>query len=118
MMASPPFITKAGCSSSATSIIGIFENATIFIPNAFSPDGNELNQYFQIEGNKIDPSDFSMQIFNRWGELIFLSNSIDTHWNGTYNGLKSPDGVYVWKIKYRDLNGIDYEEYGHVTLLR
>lgn len=88
----------------------------IYVPNAFTPDGDRFNNTFFAVVHNV--SEFEMYIFNRWGELIFVSNSIDTHWTGTYNGLKSPDGVYVWKIKYRDLNGIDYEEYGHVTLLR
>lgn len=112
---------EAGCSSSATSIISIFENATIFIPNAFSPDGNELNQYFQIEGNKIDPSDFSMQIFNRWGELIFESNNIEIGWNGNYgpNNTAAPSGVYTYQVRYR-FDGMQESKtiQGHLSLLR
>ncbi|MEY3100442.1 MAG: hypothetical protein RIS63_1344, partial [Bacteroidota bacterium] len=112
---------EAGCSSSATSIIGIFENATIFIPNAFSPDGNELNQYFQIEGNKIDPSDFSMQIFNRWGELIFESKNIAFGWDGTYtqNNYAAPSGVYTYQVRYR-FDGMQDSKtiQGHFCLLR
>jgi gliding motility-associated-like protein len=112
---------EAGCSSSATSIIGIFENATIFIPNAFSPDGNELNQYFQIEGNKIDPSDFSMQIFNRWGELIFESKNIAFGWDGTYteNNYSAPSGVYTYQVRYR-FDGMQDSKtiQGHFSLLR
>lgn len=112
---------EAGCSSSATSIIGIFENATLFIPNAFSPDGNELNQYFQIQGNKIDPSDFSMQIFNRWGELIFESNNIEIGWNGHYgpNNTAAQSGVYTYQVRYR-LNGMQESKtiQGHFSLLR
>ena len=112
---------EAGCSSSATSIISIFENATIFIPNAFSPDGNELNQYFQIVGNKIDPSDFSMQIFNRWGELIFESNNIEIGWNGNYgpNNTAAPSGVYTYQVRYR-FDGMQESKtiQGHLSLLR
>ena len=112
---------EAGCSSSATSIISIFENATIFIPNAFTPDGNELNQYFQIEGNKIDPSDFSMQIFNRWGELIFESNNIEIGWNGNYgpNNTAAPSGVYTYQVRYR-FDGMQESKtiQGHFSLLR
>jgi gliding motility-associated-like protein len=112
---------EAGCSSSATSIIGIFENATIFIPNAFSPDGNELNQYFQIKGNKIDPYDFSMQIFNRWGELIFESKNIAFGWDGTYtqNNYAAPSGVYTYQVRYR-FDGMQDPKtiQGHFSLLR
>jgi gliding motility-associated-like protein len=112
---------EAGCSSSATSIISIFENAAIFIPNAFTPDGNELNQYFQIEGNKIDPSDFSMQIFNRWGELIFESNNIAFGWNGNYgpNNTAAPSGVYTYQVRYL-FDGMQESKtiQGHFSLLR
>ena len=112
---------EAGCSSSATSIIGIFENATIFIPNAFTPDGNEHNQRFQIEGNKIDPSDFSMQIFNRWGELIFESKNIAFGWDGTYtqNNDAAPSGVYTYQVRYR-FDGMQDSKtiQGHFSLLR
>ena len=112
---------EVGCSSSATSIIGIFENATIYIPNTFTPDGNELNQYFQIEGNKIDPSDFSMQIFNRWGELIFESKNIALGWDGTYtkNNYAAPSGVYTYQVRYR-FDGMQDSKtiQGHFSLLR
>jgi gliding motility-associated-like protein len=112
---------EAGCSSSATSIISIFENATIFIPNAFSPDGNELNQYFQIEGNKIDPSDFALQIFNRWGELIFESKNIEIGWTGYYgpNNASAPSGVYTYQVRYR-FDGMQDSKtiQGHFSLLR
>jgi gliding motility-associated-like protein len=60
-----------------------------------------------------------MRIFDRWGELIFESKDINQGWNGTYNGENSPDGVYVWKIRYVDIeNQIPQEIIGHVTLLR
>ncbi|MFM7643408.1 MAG: gliding motility-associated C-terminal domain-containing protein [Sphingomonadales bacterium] len=112
---------QAGCTSSATSIIGIFENATLFIPNAFTPDGNSLNQYFQIEGTKIDPSDFSMQIFNRWGELIFESKNIEIGWNGYYgpNNTAAQSGVYTYQVRYR-FDGMQETETirGHFSLLR
>ena len=88
----------------------------IFVPNAFTPDGDDHNNTFFAVVNNV--SEFEMMIFNRWGELIFVSNSVDTHWDGTYAGEKSPDGIYVWKIKYTDLNGLSYDLIGHVALLR
>ena len=112
---------EAGCSSSATSIIGIFENATIFIPNAFTPDGSALNQYFQVSGNNIDPGDFSLQIFNRWGELIFESNNIEIGWDGNYSqkNFAAPSGVYTYQVRYR-FDGMQDSKtiQGHFSLLR
>jgi gliding motility-associated-like protein len=88
----------------------------IFVPNTFTPDGDEYNNTFFAVAHNV--SEFHMLIFNRWGEIIFESTSIDQHWSGNYNGHQALDDVYVWKIKYADLNGIEYELVGHVTLLR
>ncbi len=102
------------CSASAD--VQIIFDPLVYVPNAFTPDGDTYNNTFFAVVNNV--SEFEMLIFNRWGELIFIANSIDDHWDGTYNGQNSPDDVYVWKIKYKDLNGIKYELIGHVTLLR
>jgi gliding motility-associated-like protein len=100
----------------ATGDVQIIFDPLIYVPNAFTPDGDTYNNNFYAVINNV--SEFKMYIFNRWGELIFIANSVDQQWDGTYNGNKCLDDVYVWKIKYRDLNGIDYELIGHVTLLR
>ncbi|MGV6860542.1 MAG: DUF7948 domain-containing protein [Putridiphycobacter sp.] len=96
--------------------VEIIFDPLIFVPNAFTPDGDTYNNTFYAQANNI--SQFEMLIFNRWGELIFIANSIDQHWDGTYNGIESPDDVYVWKIQYQDLQGIEYQITGHVVLLR
>lgn len=101
---------------SVTGEVQIIFDPLIYVPNAFTPDGDSYNNYFYAVVSNI--SEFEMLIFNRWGELIFVSKSVDDYWNGTYNGIKSPDGVYIWKIKYKDLNGTENELIGHVTLLR
>jgi len=88
----------------------------IFVPNAFTPDGDQFNNTFYAVANNV--SEFEMLIFNRWGEIVFQSQSIYQQWTGQYKGHKALDDVYVWKINYRDLNGIAYQLIGHVTLLR
>ena len=88
----------------------------IFVPNTFTPDDDEFNNTFYAVINNV--SEFQMLIFNRWGEIVFQSENIDQHWTGDYNGHKALDDVYIWKIKYKDLNGINYELIGHITLLR
>jgi len=88
----------------------------VFVPNTFTPDNDQFNNTFFAVANNI--TEFEMLIFNRWGEIVFQSESIHQHWTGTYNGHKALDDVYVWKIKYKDLNGINFELIGHVTLLR
>jgi len=103
-----------GCKVSKDILINF--DPIIFVPNAFTPDGDQFNNSFFATANNV--AEFEMLIFNRWGELIFTGQSIYDEWNGYYAGRLVEDGVYVWKIKYSDLNGINYELYGHVTLLR
>ena len=59
-----------------------------------------------------------MSIFDRWGELIYYTENIDEPWDGTYRDLPVEVAVYVWKIRFYDVNGDDHDYYGHVTLVR
>lgn len=91
---------------------------TLYIPNAFTPDADEHNRYFRTAGSFI--KFFHMDIYNRWGELVFSTDDIDTHWDGTYGGKICPQGVYTYVVKYaHDLNTDDkLTKAGHVNLLR
>ena len=72
----------------------------MYIPNAFSPNGDGRNDYFiprELLSSGI--KEFSIKIFNRWGELIFKTNSVDGRgWDGSYGGKKQPLGVYIYMI--------------------
>jgi gliding motility-associated-like protein len=91
----------------------------LYVPNAFTPEGDGHNEVF-VPVTSCDLFQYELMIFNRWGELIFETTTINDYWDGTYKGLLSQDGVYVWKITYR----FDAEvaetttKYGHVVLLR
>ena len=61
---------------------------------------------------------FKLEIFNRWGELIFETKDIQGGWNGTYNGVAVQSGTYTWKVTYKDLEGFDYQAAGHINVLR
>ncbi|HRE97052.1 MAG TPA: gliding motility-associated C-terminal domain-containing protein, partial [Flavobacteriales bacterium] len=92
---------------------------TIYAPNAFTPDGDGRNDIFFVTGEGFDPTRFEFFIFNRWGEVIFQSESAANGWNGMHNGQKAKNDVYVWKIKSKDQwTGQKFETYGHVTLIR
>ena len=73
--------------------------AVLFIPNAFSPNGDGLNDTFGAIGEGI--TEYNIQIFNRWGELIFESNDMRTRWDGKHRNEIVPMGVYVYKISAR-----------------
>lgn len=106
------------CPDTATDIIVILPEFTFFVPNAFTPDGDGINDTFFGKGEYIE--DFEMYIFDRWGENIFTSNSMNNSWDGTYRGSEQPKpDVYVYKIKVKDSIKGDYHFYeGHVTLVK
>jgi gliding motility-associated-like protein len=110
-----------GCSDTLTGIITVFENYTLFIPNSFSPDGNEFNNLFSVYGYGIETNNFQLAIYNRWGELIFVSKDPAKGWDGSYGktGEMSPIGIYTYKLNYQ-LKNQDQPKviYGHVNLIR
>jgi gliding motility-associated-like protein len=61
---------------------------------------------------------FDFRVYNRWGEELFYSQDANIGWNGTYNGKKCPDGVYVFLLKLKDNNGLLKIYRGTFTLLR
>lgn len=109
------FYDENGCT--AEDEVAVKYDPFIYVPNTFTPNANGINEFFFALGVNI--KDFKMEIFNRWGELIFTANSLSEQWDGTYAGLPCPDGVYTWKITYGDIFTDDrHELVGHVTLLR
>ena len=87
-----------------------------FIPNAFSPNDDNLNDTFKpmIMGIK----KYYFSVFNRWGEEIFKTENTDVGWDGMYYGSKAPIGAYVYLIRYRDVKGIEKSFNGKVVLVR
>ncbi len=110
-----------GCVDSTTQLLPLVENVIYYVPNAFTPDGNEFNQTFQpVFTTGFDPSGFEMLIFNRWGEIVFESKDASIGWDGTnYQGLVVPDGTYSWKITFNLISSDDRKIIlGHVNLTR
>ncbi|UKN00900.1 T9SS type B sorting domain-containing protein [Paracrocinitomix mangrovi] len=108
-------ITDAnGCTNWAN--VPIYFDPLIYIPNAFTPNGDGINPYFKAE--VLNVIDFEMLIFNRWGELIKTLNSADEYWDGTYHGVLVKDDVYIWQVRYIDINNDPHTLRGHVTVLK
>jgi len=110
--------TEHGCSDTAYSDVYIKDIYTIYIPNAFTPDGDGFNEEFKPELYNIKSDGYSFLIFNRWGALIFETNDVSKAWNGTYNGNPCWADTYIYSIQYIDIDGIIRTEYGSVTLIR
>ena len=105
-----------GCADTTQNIIQYYYN-DYFIPNSFSPNGDGLNDYFGAIGIA-NVRDYNLQIYNRWGELIFESFDPNFKWDGTFHNLYCPDGVYVWKLYCVNANNQFSNKNGYVTLLR
>lgn len=89
------------------------------IPNAFTPNGDGLNDIFRIIGiPKENITQFNFQVYDRWGQLIFSTNDILEGWDGRFKGELCPVGVYVWVIYYEDNKKIKTTNKGTVTLVR
>lgn len=110
-------VSPDGCRDSISMPVEIKPEFTLYIPNAFTPDGNGLNDYFTAKGTEIN--EFKMMIFDRWGEKIFETDNIYKGWDGTANGgsKMSENGVYVYKILVKDFHNKQHDYTGHVTLL-
>jgi gliding motility-associated-like protein len=109
-----------GCDSSITQNLVVEGSMTIYVPNSFSPDGDNLNDEFGPIGAYISEDDYQMMIFSRWGEEIFHSQSPDLKWDGEVRGTgdKAPVDVYTYYILAKDLQGSVREFKGFVLLLR
>ena len=107
-----------GCS--ATDSVRIWKDCYLDVPNAFTPDGDNMNDFFMprqwlSEG----VSTFKMIIYNRWGQEIYSTNRIDGRgWDGKFNGVDQPQGVYVYTIEVTFKDNRAEKKQGNITLLR
>jgi gliding motility-associated-like protein len=92
------------------------ECTAVFIPSAFTPNGDGLNDVFKAEG--LGVRDFEMIIFSREGKVLFESHSIDNSWDGTYKGELMAPVTYLYQVKYIDAKGVNHVKKGQVTLIR
>ncbi|MFW5759410.1 MAG: gliding motility-associated C-terminal domain-containing protein [Cyclobacteriaceae bacterium] len=99
-----------------SNILKVIDEAHVFFPTAFTPDGDGINDIFTAQGRYLEF--YELRIFNRWGEMIFFSNRIDQGWNGTYNGIEAPQGNYTYSATVVDNLGNDLSTAGTVLLIR
>jgi len=103
--------------TSRSNIICLEHEPVIFIPNAFHP-GGVWNEIFYPSNGFVSEVNYSLEIFNRWGEMIFKTNDPYEGWDGVTNGRSAPEGVYVYRLKAMSPTGSDIERVGSVTLIR
>lgn len=108
-----------GCKDTSMGYLFI-EPFTLFVPNSFTPDGNQFNNDF-LPVVYLPVEQWKLQIFNRWGDRIFETTDVYESWDGTMpNGRMAQDGIYTWKLTYVTCEPLNPEriETGHVSLLR
>lgn len=91
-----------------------------FVANAFTPNGDGTNDEFKV-GHSCDLSEYNIQIFNRWGQMVYEGQNADEGWDGTYKGSEAAAGIYTYRIFYKwYVYGVDHvkEHTGTITLMR
>lgn len=115
-------ISAAGCTDTARQVIEVVEELIFYVPNTFTPDNDDFNPTFSpVFTSGFDPFDYTLLIFDRWGELIFESHDATVGWDGTYgiDGELVKEGTYVWKIEFKtNMNDERKVRVGHVNLLK
>jgi gliding motility-associated-like protein len=108
-----------GCSDEASQVLFINPDLFIYIPTSFTPNGDRLNDRFGVSGVKQGIRNYSLAIYNRWGEKIFYSENVDDQWDGTYNGVDVPAGVYFYMMTFSDYKKTRwYYEKGDLSVIR
>ncbi|MES2430082.1 MAG: PKD-like domain-containing protein [Bacteroidota bacterium] len=106
-----------GCKAWDTVFIKVYEGPTYYVPSAFSPNGDGLNDVFRPVPVGIVSTEW-FRVFNRWGELVFESNAWMKGWNGIYKNIEQPEDTYIWIIKGKNIEGKEVFMKGAVVLVR
>jgi gliding motility-associated-like protein len=107
---------ESGLPQAVSNPIVITKSSNIFYPTGFTPNGDKLNDLFNVFGQYIVT--FEMNIFNRWGELVFSSTALDQGWDGTFKSNPMPEGTYTFVADITDRAGRSFKKSGSVLLLR
>ncbi len=105
-----------GCHDDTTQCILIKQDPYLWVPTGFTPNGDGINDFFQMGG--VELRSFQIYIYDRWGKLLYFSNSIEKSWDGKNMQQDAPEGVYVFKIDAVNKLGEKFTRAGSVTLIR
>jgi gliding motility-associated-like protein len=113
--------SQDGCTEEVCKPLSIANDFVVYVPNAFTPDGDAYNNtFYPVFPEDVNIIDYSLLLFNRWGEIIFESKNYQVGWDGTYQGRFVQDGVYTWTIELRtkETGTKPIVLNGNVTILR
>jgi gliding motility-associated-like protein len=109
------------CRDTADNEIEVKPTLTVYVPNTFTPNGDEHNHLFYpvFSGSNLDRKSYSFLIYNRWGEIVYQTTDLNEGWNGFYNSSPCIQGTYSWEISFKKVNKEKMEHLvGHVNLVR
>lgn len=111
------------CTDTAKIQIALAKDKLIYVPNAFSPNFDGINDYFQMFPNCGVSNLKNLEVVNRWGSIVYAKKDMDQHnpqafWDGRINGEKAASGVYIWQVQAELVDGTELWLFGDITLLR
>jgi gliding motility-associated-like protein len=112
-------VNNNGCTDTIILPVKIYDTYIISVPNAFTPNGDGLNEVFIPVGYGTNPEGYSFSVFDRWGDEIFNTTEITQGWDGTVNGgnKKAQIDVYIWKLHIKDIHENYHDYIGKILLL-
>lgn len=109
-----------GCTAVASISINVLlpecDDTDVFLPTAFTPNGDNMNDILKVESNFVKR--LNLDIYTRWGELVFSTNQVGAGWDGTFNGTELAPDVYAFKLSATCSNDAVFTKVGNVTLIR
>ena len=109
--------TEYGCIGRDDVMVRIVGGPELYVPTAFSPNGDGLNDIFKPISAGM-AKEIYFRVFNRFGELVYETSDFTKGWDGLYRGKQQPIGTYVWNVRATDRYGRQHEKKGYVVLIR
>lgn len=114
---------SAGCKTSDDVLITVLNNARVFLPNVFSPNGDNVNDFFMVNQTDYIAKIIHFVIYDRWGNRVFEVDDVNpgasgSGWDGNYKGMPVIAGVYSYYIEFQDIVGNLIRQFGDITVVR
>jgi len=113
--------TINGCVDTAILSFEMLDELVFYVPNTFTVTEDGINEEFSpVFSSPASIDAFNLKIFDRWGELVYTSDNINSTWDGTHGNRNRPaqEGVYTWRLTFTTNKGIERSIVGHINLLR